>query len=125
MDSRIKEAKRSLFLLSVYPICECIDKRGYQQCRRHQSLGRIGAIAGRKNRYDFYVGWEAIKLAGELNALSDEIQYQSQQVGSLFNRQMIETREVLTLATQLFLGMLIGAMVIAMYLPIFLLGSAI
>lgn len=69
--------------------------------------------------------WDALKSAQVLGGMEKEVQYQASQINALFTRQMILMRESLTLVTQLSLGLLIGLLVIAMYLPIFVLGSTI
>ena len=68
---------------------------------------------------------EAASSAQKMGVLGREVQYQLSQVNILFNRQMILLRESMTLAVQVFLGVLIGLLVVAMYLPIFMLGSAV
>ncbi|MBB6521919.1 hypothetical protein [Pseudoteredinibacter isoporae] len=78
-----------------------------------------------KKTSKFSVWWDAVKAAQEVGVLDQEIEYQVSHINTLFSRQMILLRESVTLITQISLGLLIGLFVIAMYLPIFMLGSAI
>lgn len=78
-----------------------------------------------KKAEGFAIWWEAIKAAQKIGVMDQEIGYQVSQINALFSRQMILLRESMTLITQISLGLLIGLFVIAMYLPIFMLGSAI
>lgn len=78
-----------------------------------------------KNTATLPLWWEAIQAAKEMGVLDQEIQYQIAQINVLFSRQMILLREAITLLAQISLGLLIGLLVIAMYLPIFMLGSVV
>lgn len=69
--------------------------------------------------------WEAINMARKIGVLDTEIHYQRSQIGPLFYRRSLVINESLTTATHTIAGILIGALVIAMYLPIFKLGSII
>lgn len=73
----------------------------------------------------FQVWFEAMESAKKMGVLEQEVEFQISQISSLFSRQMIVARESLALIVQLFLGFLIGTLVIAMYLPIFKLGTVV
>ena len=73
----------------------------------------------------FPASWQAVISAQQLGVMTQEIDYQVSQINALFDQQIIRLREALGLVTQLALGSLIGLLLIAMYLPIFMMGSAI
>lgn len=91
------------------------------------AVGHGKRLAGvtRKDSDDFAVWREALNAAGKMQALDEELDHQISQIGSLFGRQMIVTRENLTTGTQLFIGLLIGLLVTATYLPIFMMGQVV
>jgi type II secretory pathway component PulF len=99
----------------------------------HSSISEEKALAHAKklaaldvdNLYQLASLFDAAITASRTKSLIKEIDYQGDQVGIFFNRQMILVREALTTGTQLLLGVIIGTLIIAMYLPIFMLGSAI
>ncbi len=71
-----------------------------------------------------YQSWhDALVGAEHLGALEQELAFQCEHVGPLFARQLVKARESLTIFAQLVLACLIGAILIAMYLPIFQLGA--
>ena len=73
-----------------------------------------------------FADWlEAIDVAAKMGALDQEVEFQIQQTNSLFSRQMIIARERMSLMMQITLGVVVGLLVIAMYLPIFQLGSVV
>lgn len=78
-----------------------------------------------KKAAKFVIWWEAVKSARKMGVMEQEIGYQVSQINTLFSRQMILLRESMTLITQISLGLLIGLFVIAMYLPIFMIGSVV
>lgn len=78
-----------------------------------------------KKAAKFLIWWEAVKSAQNIGVMRQEIDYQVSQINILFSRQMIILRESMILITQISLGLLIGLLVIAMYLPIFMLGSTV
>lgn len=87
---------------------------------------KLAAIDINNIRHVDILQWAtALNVSVEINSLAEEISYQKGQIGSYFGRAMISVRESLTLFTQVFLGIIIGMLLIAMYLPIFMLGSTI
>lgn len=89
--------------------------------RHAEELSKIDQVMN-----DDIAAWrQAIVASASMGVLEDEIGYQCQRYGSLFNRKMIETRDFMTVAIQFFIGIFIGALLIAMYLPIFMLGSVV
>jgi len=80
---------------------------------------------GNTNEQKFSIWRTAIETAGQMNMLIPELEYQSVQVGALFGRHMIVVRERLTLWVQVILGLLVGTLIIAMYLPIFKMGEVV
>lgn len=77
------------------------------------------------NVHELLVYVDALDLANEIRVLDKELLHQSRQVNSRFTRQMITIRDTLTRGTQAALGVVVGGLIIAMYLPIFVLGSAV
>lgn len=83
-------------------------------------------MSGANNNGNMFFHWHtAIETAGQMNMLMPELEYQSAQVGALFGRRMIVVRERLTLWVQVILGLLVGTLIIAMYLPIFKMGEVV
>jgi len=104
----------------------------YAQALREANLEDGTAVANaqslagvRSNRPPLVVYRDGINVATKLGALAEELNFQVDQVDSLFESTLINVRESLTLGAQLSLGILIGAFILAMYLPIFMLGSVI
>lgn len=67
----------------------------------------------------------AINFSGKIDVLLSELDYQCLQVGTLFGRYMIIVRERLTLVVQVVLGLMVGILITAMYLPIFMMGEVV
>ena len=68
---------------------------------------------------------DAINVASEMEVLDKELSHQDHHIGSLFSRKMSVLRSSLTRGVQAALGVVVGGLIIAMYLPIFALGSAV
>ena len=67
----------------------------------------------------------AVNSAGQMGALLTELEYQCDQISSMFGKYMIIVRERLTLWVQVILGLLVGTLIVAMYLPIFKMGEVV
>jgi len=69
--------------------------------------------------------FEVMKVSGRLGSIEKEINYQNVQIYSLLTEKIISVRNRMTLFFRVFLSALIGLLVVAMYLPIFMLGSVV
>ena len=65
----------------------------------------------------------ALLLAKRTGTLDAELGHLSSRAQSIFSEQIAKLREEFTLITQVFIGLVIGTLVISMYLPIFKMGS--
>ncbi len=73
----------------------------------------------------FNTWYQAAKAATLINCLAEEVEFQSKNSIALVNTEVVRLRENMTIGIQVATGLLIGTVIIAMYLPIFSIGSVI
>lgn len=76
-----------------------------------------------KRIHRFKTWYQAAKAATEIHCLVEEMDFQAKNSLALVNAEVIRLRENMTIFIQVATGILVGTMIIAMYLPIFNLGS--
>lgn len=69
--------------------------------------------------------WGSLSLARRCDVLDHELAYLASEAQALHAECLIKLREEFTLIAQVFAGVLVAALVMSMYLPIFKLGSVI
>lgn len=78
-----------------------------------------------KRIHRFKIWYQAAKAATKVHCLVEEIDFQAKNSLTLVNAEVVLLREKMTIGIQVATGILIGSMVIAMYLPIFSIGSIV
>ncbi|OUS26429.1 hypothetical protein A9Q99_18005 [Gammaproteobacteria bacterium 45_16_T64] len=87
------------------------------------SHGKILAQVDTDNIHELSILDDGVAIASDMRVLDKELPHQIQQVSVKFIKQMTIIRDRITRSTQAATGVIIGGLIIAMYLPIFQLGS--